>query len=417
VNSKEANVLPGPESEDRPESAALLPALARLRSAAQGRYWDLLEYLESAAARRAGAVLVAGLEKHSGAPLRSLYFGSGHQRAYLLGLVYREHRLEQEHRDLKSWQARRWVEQSGRDVDLVLADLPWPYDRLLRGRGAIESPAWVNQRLALPARWQELLGRFRRSARTVGLRNIRSHRLQYRLVGDAEAVRRFYHEMYVPHMTRRFGEAAYIEPESKVEYFVDRGTLMEICQDGKVVAAQVLWGNRDSLRFLWNGIAGDELGSQSQGIYSALYYFGILHAFESGHREVDYSGTRPLLSDGVFQLKRRWGGRVHDGWSRDSLFIQPRNLGAANLAFLANNPLIARCRGELIGKMIAGAGSVGPEQVALAARSYATPGIRAIRIYSLQPPQPAAWDAVRRAPGIELVDLSEETQPAAAFCR
>ena len=170
-------------------------------------------------------------------------------------------------------------------------------------------------------------------------------------------------------------------------------------------------------QLLWAGTSRGEFGQQSQGVFPALYYFGILYAFELGCHAADYCGSRPLLSDGIFQLKRRWGGHVYDGWSRDTLFFLPINLGPANLGFLTRHPLISRCRQGLVGKVFLGTEPIQPDDVARAELVYATAGLQAIRLYSLQRPGPAALDAARATPGIELVDLSCEAQPAAAYCR
>jgi hypothetical protein len=91
-------------------------------------------------------------------------------------------------------------------------------------------------------------------------------------------------------------------------------------------------------------------------------------------------------------------------------------LGQANLSFLTHHPLIARCGHDLIGKVFVGAEPLQPGDVARAEQVYATAGLRAIRLYSLQSPSPEALDAARATPGIELVDLSCESQPAAAYC-
>ena len=392
-------------------------ALARVRAGMERRYAESREYLESAATRQARALLISGAEKHSGAPLTSLYFGSGNHLPYLLGLLYREYRVVEEHPHLNAWQARRWVDRYRNKVDFVTADLPWPYHRVLAGRGLLEAPAWVNQRLQLPETWEDVLAQLRSSARGEDLRKVRKHGLTYRIVRDEQAIRRFYHEMYVPHLTNRFGGAAYIEPEWRVRYCAESGALMQILRDGQVVAGQVLFGHRQSLQSLWTGTAGGEFGQQSQGVFPALYYFGLLYAFEGGYHEADYCGSRPLLSDGIFQLKRRWGGHVYDGWSRDTLFFLPTNLGQANLSFLARHPLIARCGHDLVGKVCLGAEPIQPDDVARAEQVYATAGLRGIRLYSLQPPRQDALDAAFATPGIELVDLSCEAQPAAAYCR
>jgi len=391
--------------------------LARVRAGTERLYWQWQEYRESAATREASALLVSGPEKHSGATLRSLYFGSGNNLSYVLGLLYDEYRIDEEHGRLHPWQVKDWVGGYRNKVDFVTADLPWPYHRLLAGRGLLEAPAWVDQKLSLPQSWEGVLAQLRSSARGEDLRKIRKHGLQYRIVRDEEAIRRFYGEMYVPHLTNRFGSAAYIEPEWKVRYCAENGALMEILRDGAIVAGQVLFGDRQSLQLLWAGTSGGEFGQQSQGVFPALYYFGVLHAFERGYHAADYCGSRPLLSDGIFQLKRRWGGHVYDGWSRDSLFFLPTNLGQANLSFLTHHPLIARCGHDLVGKVFVGAEPLQPGDVARAEQVYATAGLQAIRLYSLQSPSPEALDAARATPGIELVDLSCESQPAAAYCR
>jgi hypothetical protein len=388
---------------------------ARFKSAAERTWWDSLEYLESATQRHAARVLFAGSEKRSGAPLRLLYFGSGNHLAWVRDLAFREWRVEEKVDGIRIWNARRSIAAFAQRADIVVADLPWPWHRALRGAGMVEVPAWVNQRFALPANWTEVAPRLRRSARGEDMRSIRKNRLEYRLVRDDAAIRRFYEEMYVPHLTRRFGEAAYIEPEWKIRYCVEHGTLMEIRREGKLVAAQVLWGSRGSLHFLWAGTTGEDSGAGTRGVFPALYYYGIVHGFENGFDEVDYCGSRPVLADGIFQIKRRWGAAVFDGWSRDSLFIRPRTFQGAARDFLAGNPFIARSGVGLVGRLLC-PGAATAEDVGRAEQLYASDGIREIRIYSAAPPAPDALEAARSTSGVKIVDLSREPDPLAAYC-
>jgi hypothetical protein len=389
---------------------------ARLKSAVERAYWDSMEFLESASHRHTGAFTFAGTEKHSGKPLRLFYFGSGNHLAWVRDTAFAACTLESERLAIPVWHARRELARAARDVDLVVADLPWPWQRQLRGQGFVEVPAWINQRLALPDRWPDVLPRLRRSARGEDLRAIRKNGLTCRLVRDENAIRRFYEEMYVPHLTRRFGEAAYIEPEWKIRHCVDQGTLMEILRGEEVVAAQVLWGSRGSLHFLWAGTAGREFGNETRGIFPALYYYGIVHAFEHGFDEADYCGSRPVLADGIFQMKRRWGASVYDGWSRDTLFLRPRSLSGAVLEFLVRNPLVERKDGGLAGKVLL-PGAAAPEDVERMQQVYSSDGIREIAIHSLAAPSAAALEAASAAPGVKIVDLSKEPDQAAAYCR
>ena len=386
------------------------------RAVLERRYWVGREYWESCTTRTARALLVSGHERHSGAPLRTLYFGSGNHLSYVFGLLYDDHRVIEEHGPLEAWQARRWLAGRSGASDLLVADLPWPYHQRLGNRGYLASPAWVDQKLELPGQWDAVFECLRSSARGEDLRKIRRHGLTYRIVRDEQAIRRFYSDMYVPHVTKRFGESAYVEPEWKIQYCAETGALMEILKGGEVVAGQVLFADRDSLQFLWAGTSGGELGAHSKGVFPALFYFGILYAFERGYRSVDYCGSRPVLSDGILQLKRRWGGAIHDGWSRDTLFFRPTRLNPATCGFLARCPLIVRSGRDLVGKLFHGAAAIGVAEVERAGQLYATAGLRAVRLYSLQAPGPDAWAAARTTPGIELVDLSTTTAPEAAYC-
>jgi len=409
-------VLPQPASPVRRPRQGEPAGIARLRADVVRRYYTGQEYLESARTRVAVMHRYVGAEKGTGAPLRMSYFGSGDHLAYVLGLLYDQHRAEEERQALPMWQARRWLRDARGQVDLFVADLPWPYHWLLRGRGLLEAPAWVDQRMCLPARWDDVFVQLRGSARREDLRKIRRHRLAYRIVQDDAAISRFYHDMYVPHVRHRFGGAAYVEPEWKIEYCVERGALMQVLADGEPIAGQVMYGERNRLQFLWAGTHGVESGQQPKGAFPALYYFGLLYAFENGYDEADYCGSRPSLSDGVLQLKRRWGGAIHDGWSRDTLFFRPFDLTAANLGFLSRCPLVVRRRGRLVGKMTWGVPAPLVGDVERIAQNYLTPGLERFRVYSLG--QPGA-DAVAAgvAAGCELVDLSSERDPAAVLCQ
>jgi hypothetical protein len=406
--------LPEPASLARPPPAPGPRGIARLRSALDRAYWDSREYFASAAGRHAGALVFAGKERGSGAPMRLFYFGSGNHLAWVRDLVFSECELVSERLRIPAWHAWREIEGAAAGVDLAVADLPWPWDRVLRGRGLVEVPAWINQRLELPERWPDVFPRLRRSARGEDLRAIRKHGLGYRLVRDEAAIRRFYQEMYVPHLTSRFGEAAYIEPEWKIRYCVEQGTLMEILRSDEVVAAQVLWGSRGSLHFLWAGTAGRSFGAETRGIFPALYYYGLLYAFENGYGEADYCGSRPVLGDGIFQMKRRWGARVLDGWSRDSLFFRPRSLEGPCLDFLVRNALVERRSGALAGKLLL-RGAAAAADVERAVQQYASDGIREIAICSRESPAPEALAAAAAAPGVRIVDLSREPDPATAY--
>ena len=407
--------LPQPASPVRGARQGGPLGLARLGADLALRLDTAREYAESAATGSAVLGRFVGPEKGSGAPLRLQYFGAGEHLAYVLGLVYDRYEEQEVRRDLPVWQARRWLREARGRADLFVADLPWPYHRLLRGHGGLEAPAWVDQRLRLPARWDEVFAQLRGSAIREDLRKIRRHRLACRVVRDGAAISRFYHDMYVPHVRHRYGGMAYVEPEWKIEYCVARGVLMQVLSDGEPIAGQVLYGERNRLQFLWAGTHGAGSGPPPKGAFPAMFYFGLLYAFENGYDEADFTGSRPSLADGVLQLKRRWGGAIHDGWSRDTLFFRPFDLATANLGLLTRCPLVVRSRRGLVGQMAWGPSAPGVEDVERIARTCVTAGLERVRVHSLGRPGADAVAAAAAA-GCDIVDLSGERDPATALC-
>ena len=107
---------------------------------------------------------------------------------------------------------------------------------------------------------------------------------------------------------------------------------MEILREGEVVAGQVLFGDRGSLQLLWAGTSRGEFGQQSQGVFPALYYFGVLYAFETW---LSRGGLlwQPAGAVGRHPPAEATVGRaVYDGWSRDTLFFRPTRLDPATSA-------------------------------------------------------------------------------------
>ena len=65
---------------------------------------------------------------------------------------------------------------------------------------------------------------------------------------------------------------------------------------------------------------------------SGLYFYTIRYAHAQGYRDLDLSYTAPLLNDGVYRYKRKWGAAVHDEWTIDELLLRPLNLAPGVVA-------------------------------------------------------------------------------------
>jgi hypothetical protein len=300
---------------------------------------------------KAEALLIEGKERHHLHDLKTLYVGALSNRDFILSRIYDRYDVAKT-THLNIWRAARWVRELGHLADLVVMDIPWPYQFFLPRKNFIESPAWVSQRAEIHGEWPEVERRFSKEARTEDFRKIRKYGFTYETTTDAEAIEFFYDQMYRPYLMHRFGDLASVEPRWKIGHFAQQGKLLQIKRDDRVVAAAVLYEWDKCMHFLWTGTCEEPRSPQGRGAFSALYYYSILHAFETGCDLIDFEGTRPLLNDGVFLFKRKWGSCVYDGWSLDTFLFRPQTFAQAVVSFFAHNPLVIRKENVLVGKVL-----------------------------------------------------------------
>ena len=137
-----------------------------------------------------------------------------------------------------------------------------------------------------------------------------------------------------------------------------------------------------------------------------------------GCREIDFLGSRPLLNDGLFLYKRKWGTYVEDSpVPRGDILLWPIRFTEAIRSIFANNFFITRDGRNLTGKILYDKGTLDKNQLRDFTSRYMTPGLKHMKVYCLYDytDAVAAW-AKQEDPKIVLVDLSEVENPARAYC-
>lgn len=272
-----------------------------------------------------------------------LYIGRGSNYAYLVRAVFDESRVV-DSVDASLLTFRTAASRMAGNADVVIVDIGWPYHALVNKTGEyLVTPDWVNMVVELPEIWERVLGNFAASTR----RKVRRSPYRCALTNAREAIEAFYDDMYVPFIQRRFADASVIHSRRHVMKKAVRGRLLHVLRGDDVVAAGVVYPVDDTLCYLWPGIPAAFLDAPAEGAMDALYFFIIRHAFDAGYRYVDFSGTRPFLTDGVLQHKRRWGAAVEDCFSPGSFLIKPKNGSRKAAMFCRQLPVLARCGDEL----------------------------------------------------------------------
>ena len=408
---------PSPIPEVKPPAGDRINVARRLRRSVGSALEYLWELSGSARLYKADALLLEGRERVTGLPVRSFYFGHHDNFEFVFGRLYEDFEVTEAREGLNSLHARRWLNRFADRASLLAIDVELLYGRLLDCRRYLEIPQWIRQKYTVPDSWDRVLASFRKNTRKTDLRKVRKYGFTYRTTRSEADFLAFYHDMYVPYLRKRFGGEVIIEPEWKVLRQCRKGELMHIVRDGRTVAAVLLHLVEGRLAYVWVGVPEEIDDELFKGAFSAMYYFTILHAYVHGCHEVDFLGSRPLLNDGLFRYKRKWGTHVEDSpVPRGDILLRPLELNAPLRGFFSRNHFVVRDGRGLAGKVLLDGDPADAARLTSVCRQYETAGLTGLQLFSSSGFEADALDWVEGREGVRLVDLSGAPDPAGAFC-
>lgn len=261
------------------------------------------------------------------------------------------------------------------DADLVLARLPWPLGRTLRRETVVPShvPLW----LATDRPFDAIVhgDRRGRASRKDDVRRVRRLGATRTVTTDPDAHAWFVRRLYGPYTRQRFGELCTPISEDAFRHARRQGALLllSVPGGGEPFAGALLERWALGLRILAFGARTD--GAVPAGLaLAACYVHAIAFAVERGFPRLSLGNVRPVLSDGVFRYKRKWGAVVGRPTTWDAYLLRRRD-GEAVRAALAAAPLVVR-RGHTLAVL---AGAEGGDAAAQRA-ALAIPGVAAVEV-------------------------------------
>lgn len=327
--------------------------------------------------------LLHGALKGTDEQVSVLYVGRRLNYPYLCRMIFDVHReVETEISNLFAF--RKHMQRMSDAADVVVLDLGWPYNRSFSRKGGyLEVPDWINLAIEFPDAWDDVVGNFRRTARKHDLRLIRRNGYRCESVNSRAAIETFYDDMYLPFVKHRHSAESVIAPRNHVIKRALQGQLLQVLRGDDVVAAGVIYPEREIMFSLWMGIPRKHVDDQPEAAISALYFFGIQFAFDNGYEVFDFTGTRAFLGDGAYQFKRRWGPAIEDGFSPGSILLQPKNGNRKAALFCQQVPVLARTEAGLEAVFVRADGAVAADAFARLEKDYGCGGLDRITVIQI----------------------------------
>ncbi len=415
--SSPSAVRPVPQEGDEEEPNALTELFDKGRARFMRLRGIAANCREQLAETRVEALVLSGAERHTGQSLSCLYVGARDNLAYLKQLLFAGEPSSTLRETAGLLGARRLVAKHESGMSLVAVDVEWPWNKLFPEQEYLATPCWVNQRLDIPSTWEETTQRLQNEVKRNHARRAKKYGLSARVTHEEGAAKHFYTEMYLPHVTRRFGEACIVETEADVVSLCKDQGLLEISSEGRPVGGSVLQRTGNRQKGVWVAVQGDLDNALTASVFGAIYYYTLVYAYEHGCTVMDYCSSRATLSDGVLGFKRKWGARVQRNTERDVLLLKPLDLSAPTASFFVKNPFLSCHERGFAARLLHREAPLGASELEETVLRYEMGGIELYDVCSTHGFEPAALEWARNDPRLRLRDLSHAEHPAREFCR
>ena len=202
-------------------------------------------------------------------------------------------------------------------------------------------PEWITMKINIDRPISEICNRHVSDFSDV-LRKIRKYKLTYEVLKEKENFEHFYNNFYLPYITKRHGEEAWIEDLNVMWSSSPSPFLIAIKEDGVIVAEAIVKKSEESLFLLRLGVLDGIEEYRNHGVIGAIYYFGILEAQKMGCHDLDVGGTRPFLTNGLTKFKFGLGAEIvsNHSFKKNYLWLGVNEHSIAAKEFLGSNPFM-----------------------------------------------------------------------------
>lgn len=185
-------------------------------------------------------------------------------------------------------------------IDMAVAEISGTTIDYFQGCNGYVLPIWINGKLNIDRPLEEIINhnRFR-----LILKNIHKYNLTYDIVSDYDSFKDFNDHFYLPFISKRHGNEAFIEDLNSLWNTSPTPMIMCIKENGLTIGMSLFMKSEDQLFLLRVGLLNGDTEYRQHGALGATYYFSILEGQKTGCKIIDLGGSRPFLTDGVTNFK------------------------------------------------------------------------------------------------------------------
>ena len=245
------------------------------------------------------------------------YIGEGESLGYLRK-TYLGQSNEAEITTIPLWHLKKKIRQLVSKEALIFVEINRMLTTLIPGGGWLTFP-WIRQSVSLKSddyeeRRHKIEGSFGRKVRKFNYR--------FQISREKESVVRFYHELYLPYITARFGDEAHLRSLSELQAVLRSGFLLQVFSEDLWVSGAMCRVKKGNLSVIAFGHLPAPQYEFQQGALGAAYYF-ISKWAEGISPSKSISCEAGLMQRTVsMNSKRRWGARSEiDSWPHTALWI------------------------------------------------------------------------------------------------
>jgi hypothetical protein len=183
-----------------------------------------------------------------------------------------------------------------------------------------------------------------------------------------------------------------------------------------VLGATVLFREGSTLKHLWLGLDEALLPGLATAVSGALYYFGLVYAYESGASIFDFCDSRSLLTDGVLRHKYKWGASLRASRDPSTLLLKPRNFSVPTVSFFVHHPFLSPLGSSFRVRLLSTQVPLSVAAIEKALNEHSMPGIARFEFNALAGLEPDAIAWAKGHPSVHLRDLRLSNDPTREFC-